>query len=78
LIPRTVGEDGTVNNSTEYRVWVETGELLGSFDLRSDAEFLVDAERRGCPCGRDTDPMDGLCGVEHAHGIFMQVVGDSE
>ena len=60
----------------EYRVWLETGDLIEVFDNAPEAAERADLERAECPCG--TSGADGECGVIHPHGVSIQVVKDGE
>jgi hypothetical protein len=55
---------------TEFRVWNETGDLLGEHDNETDAHAQVKRERDACPC---EETGDLACGVLHLHGIHVQV-----
>lgn len=61
------------NRVTEFRVWNETGDLLGEHDNEVDANRQVVTERDACPCG---DAGELGCGVLHPHGIHVQVCAD--
>lgn len=54
----------------EFRVWNETGDLLGEHGNVTDAEDQVKRERDACPCDEASEL---ACGVLHPHGIHVQV-----
>lgn len=58
------------NRVTEFRVWNETGDLLGEHDNAVDADKQVVEERAACQCD---EAGELACGVLHPHGIHVQV-----
>lgn len=69
----------------EYRVWNESGDLLGEYDTVAEAEAAEAREREACAKLCETDGQedhpgrgDFRCGVMSPHGIHIQVSEDGE